>query len=100
MLRQLVTGLALASSVSGAAVSVSRRQAGGATRESCPGYVASDVQTTATGLPSQIKTGLTASLNLGGEACNVYGADVPELKLSVNYDTGEYNFELLSKSLG
>ncbi len=92
MLRQLVTGLALASSVSGAAVSVSRRQAGGATRESCPGYVASNVQTTT--------TGLTASLNLGGEACNVYGTDVPELMLSVNYDTGEYNFELLSKSLG
>ncbi|PVH81316.1 glycoside hydrolase family 31 protein [Cadophora sp. DSE1049] len=79
MLRQFVMGLAWASSVSGAAVSVSRRQTGGATRESCPGYVASDVQ--------QTETGLTASLNLGGEACNVYGTDVPELKLMVNYGT-------------
>ncbi|KAH7400255.1 putative alpha/beta-glucosidase agdC [Cadophora sp. MPI-SDFR-AT-0126] len=79
MLRQIVTGLALASSVSGAAVSVSRRQAAGVTRESCPGYVASDVQ--------QTGTGLTATLHLGGEACNVYGTDVPELKLMVNYDT-------------
>ncbi|KAK0099335.1 hypothetical protein ONS96_008563 [Cadophora gregata f. sp. sojae] len=79
MLRQFVTGLVLASSVSGAAVSTSRRQAEGATRESCPGYVASDVQ--------QTGTGLTANLNLAGEACNVYGTDVPELKLIVNYDT-------------
>ncbi|KAG4437809.1 hypothetical protein IFR05_006696 [Cadophora sp. M221] len=76
MLRQFVTGLALAGSVSGAAVS--RRQAAG-TRESCPGYVASNVERTA--------TGLTANLNLGGAACNVYGTDVPELRLSVNYDS-------------
>ena len=76
MLRQLVTGLAWATAVSGAALS--RRET---TRESCPGYVASNVQ--------QTETGLTASLNLGGTACNIYGTDVPELKLTVNYDTSK-----------
>lgn len=78
MLRQIFTGLAWAGSVSGAAVS--RRQAAG-TGESCPGYVVSDVEQTA--------TGLVANLNLGGAACNVHGTDVPELKLSVNYDSGK-----------
>lgn len=73
----------MASVVSGAALS--RRQA---TRESCPGYVVSNVE--------QIETGLTASLNLGGTAYNVYGTDVPELKLTVNYDYGKLTLNMFA----
>ncbi|KAK7994138.1 hypothetical protein PG989_007519 [Apiospora arundinis] len=44
----------------------------------CPGYTASNVQ--------QYSNGLTASLKLAGDACNSFGRDVDELKLTVNYD--------------
>ncbi|EHK97248.1 putative alpha/beta-glucosidase agdC [Glarea lozoyensis 74030] len=74
MLQKFVTGLAWASTVSGAALS--RRQA---TSDSCPGYSASGVVQTA--------TGLTADLTLAGAACNVYGNDIQNLKLTVNYDS-------------
>lgn len=47
---------------------------------SCPGYTASDVTHT--------DSGLTASLTLAGDACNVYGYDLPDLTLSVEYQTG------------
>lgn len=47
----------------------------------CPGYTASDVQTT--------DTGVTATLTLAGEACNVYGDDIVDLILAVEYQTGE-----------
>lgn len=43
----------------------------------CPGYTASDVTTTA--------TGFTASLNIAGPACNVYGNDIANLTLVVAY---------------
>ncbi|KXJ90785.1 family 31 glycosyl hydrolase [Microdochium bolleyi] len=45
----------------------------------CPGYKASNVKTT--------DTGLTADLTLAGTACNVYGTDLNDLVLSVSYDT-------------
>ncbi|KAI1502595.1 family 31 glycosyl hydrolase [Biscogniauxia marginata] len=45
----------------------------------CPGYTASNIQTTA--------SGLTADLTLAGEACNVYGTDLEDLSLEVSYDT-------------
>ena len=45
----------------------------------CPGYTASDVSTSS--------TGLTASLNLAGDACNVYGTDIRGLTLTVEYQT-------------
>jgi hypothetical protein len=47
----------------------------------CPGYAASNVKTTA--------TGLTASLTLAGHGCNVYGTDLKDLTLEVSYDTGK-----------
>ena len=47
----------------------------------CPGYRASNVQTSA--------TGLTADLSLAGKACDVYGTDLTDLTLEVSYDTGE-----------
>lgn len=46
----------------------------------CPGYVASNVEETS--------SSLTADLKLAGEACNVYGRDLAELKLLVEYQTG------------
>jgi len=45
--------------------------------ESCPGYVASNVVTTA--------TSVTADLRLGGPACNTYGTDLANLRLLVEY---------------
>lgn len=47
---------------------------------SCPGYTASDVV--------QTDSGLTASLTLAGNGCNVYGYDLPDLTLLVQYQTG------------
>ena len=48
----------------------------------CPGYTASNVVHSA--------TGLTADLKLAGTACNVYGYDLGALKLLVEYQTGTY----------
>src|SRR5436305_10716383 len=45
----------------------------------CPGYLASNVKTSG--------TGLTADLALAGPACNVYGSDVDSLSLLVEYQT-------------
>lgn len=47
----------------------------------CPGYTASNIQTS--------DRGLTARLALAGEACNSYGNDLRELDLLVTYETGE-----------
>ncbi|KAH7313840.1 alpha-glucosidase [Stachybotrys elegans] len=47
--------------------------------DECPGYVASDVTTS--------DTGLTARLSLAGDACNVYGDDLQDLILEVTYET-------------
>lgn len=45
----------------------------------CPGYTASGVERTS--------NGFTASLSLAGDACNVYGTDVEDLKLTVEYQS-------------
>ena len=76
MLLKAFYGLALLRSVSGAAVL--RRQSAG-NIDDCPGYSASDIVNT--------DTGLTAKLTLAGPACNAYGADVQNLRLAVNYDS-------------
>ena len=47
----------------------------------CPGYMASHVKTS--------PTGLTANLELAGAACNVYGTDVHSLTLLVEYQTDQ-----------
>lgn len=57
---------------------IARRQ--NATATDCPGYKASDVQKSA--------NGLTAKLTLAGTACNVYGKDLTDLTLTVEYQTG------------
>jgi hypothetical protein len=76
MLRQFVTGLAWASTATGAAFG--RRPA---SSDNCPGYATSNITQTA--------NGLTADLRLAGPACNVYGNDIQNLKLLVNYDSGK-----------
>ena len=47
----------------------------------CPGYTASNVL--------RNNFGLTASLNLAGEACNVYGTDIETLNLTVEYQSAD-----------
>ncbi|KAI9741612.1 MAG: hypothetical protein M1835_003093, partial [Candelina submexicana] len=47
----------------------------------CPGYTASNVVNTA--------NGLTASLTLAGAACNVYGTDIQDLSLLVEYQAND-----------
>ena len=49
--------------------------------DDCGGYAASNVATT----PNTI----TADLTLNGEPCNVYGQDLQNLKLLVEYQTGK-----------
>lgn len=47
----------------------------------CPGYTASNVQNTS--------TGFTADLSLGGDACNVYGNEIEQLTLTVEYQASD-----------
>ena len=48
--------------------------------DACPGYKATNIESSG---PT-----LTADLSLAGQACNVFGADIQELKLQVIYETG------------
>ena len=52
-----------------------------ATLDACPGYKAINVEST---WPT-----LTVDLSLAGQACNVFGTDIQELKLQVTYETGK-----------
>jgi alpha-glucosidase len=45
----------------------------------CPGYLASNVK--------QDDNGFSASLSLAGEPCNVYGTDIDELSLVVQFQS-------------
>jgi len=47
----------------------------------CPGYSASNVQDDG--------SRVTADLSLAGVACNVYGDDLTDLRLEVEYQTSE-----------
>lgn len=76
MIFKLLSTIALGELVAGFVISVGGKQ----TADACPGYNADNVTIT--------KTGLSAHLTLAGTACNSYGHDIPELILSVNYDTG------------
>lgn len=58
----------------------------------CPGYIAHDVQYT--------KSRLTASLKLAGLACNAYGTDIQNLKLTVRYQAPDrVNIEITPASI-
>ncbi|KAF2861484.1 glycoside hydrolase family 31 protein [Piedraia hortae CBS 480.64] len=65
----------------GPAPAVVPRQASGGSLSSCPGYKASNVAKT----PS----GLKADLTLAGSPCNAYGTDLKDLTLTVEYQTDE-----------
>lgn len=54
-----------------------------ATTTPCPGYTAKNVKKTA--------STLTADLTLAGKGCNIYGVDIPELRLEVTYDDGMFS---------
>ncbi|KAL2882880.1 hypothetical protein SGCOL_001570 [Colletotrichum sp. CLE4] len=59
----------------------------------CPGYTASNVQTTS--------HGFTANLDLAGSACNLYGNDVEALTLVVDYlATDRLHVQVLPRYLG
>lgn len=74
--RFLCASFAVATSVS--ATALERRQDG--TDSMCPGYRASDVQKNA--------NGMTAKLTLAGDGCAIYGKDIEDLTLTVEYQTG------------
>ena len=62
-------------------------------QEGCPGYKARNVV--------ENSAGLTADLTLAGEPCNVYGNDISELTLSVQYQQSQrLAVRLLPKYLG
>ncbi|RMZ81934.1 hypothetical protein DV736_g6646, partial [Chaetothyriales sp. CBS 134916] len=50
-------------------------------QNSCPGYLASHVQTSS--------TGLSAHLTLAGSPCYAYGTDIQDLNLTVEYQTNQ-----------
>lgn len=59
----------------------------------CSGYKAANVQTT--------KKGLTADLSLAGPACNVYGNDIEELKLTVEFQAdNRLNVQIQPRYIG
>lgn len=70
----LLAGSALVAAASGLAIAPRQTN-----DTSCPGYSASNVQ--------QTGTGLSADLSLAGSPCNSYGNDIENLRLTVNYDT-------------
>jgi alpha-glucosidase len=72
--------LALAGLVAGVPSPLIPR-AGNADLSKCPGYAASNIVKTS--------SSLKADLKLNGAKCNVYGPDLEELKLEVEYQTGE-----------
>lgn len=57
------------------------RQSNASDVSACPGYKASNVKNTT--------SGLTADLTLAGTACNVYGTDLTDLTLTVEYQTDD-----------
>ncbi len=79
--RTLGAALVISSLVSASPVPalLSRQSTDTADLSACPGYKASNVKSS--------DTGLTASLSLAGTACNAYGTDLTDLTLTVEYQT-------------
>lgn len=55
--------------------------AASATIGDCPGYTATNI--------TQNGNSLTATLSLAGNACNLYGEDIKDLQLLVEYQSGK-----------
>lgn len=70
----------LGSALPSLATSLAKRQSESASLDNCPGYTASNVQDDG--------GRVIADLALAGPACNVYGNDLTDLKLEVEYQTG------------
>lgn len=70
-------GLFFLAPLVGAAVALEPR----ASNEDCAGYTATNV--------NQQGSSLTADLTLAGDHCDSYGTDLENLKLLVEYQTGE-----------
>ncbi|OAL06291.1 hypothetical protein IQ06DRAFT_373589 [Phaeosphaeriaceae sp. SRC1lsM3a] len=87
MFNQLLLALAAAAGFAAAApfaheaTHISALQPRKADPNSCPGYAASNVV--------QSDSGLTADLTLAGTACNAYSDDITDLKLVVEYQNNE-----------
>lgn len=75
--------LLLGSALPSLATSLAKRQIEGASIDDCPGYTASNVQDDG--------GRVTADLALAGPACNVYGNDLTDLKLEVEYQNGTFS---------
>ncbi|KAB2108598.1 putative alpha/beta-glucosidase [Alternaria gaisen] len=71
--------LALGTAVPALAGSLVQRQS--SSLEGCPGYTASNLKDDG--------SRVTADLSLAGAACNVYGEDMTDLKLEVEYQTAD-----------
>ena len=84
--RLVCASVAIVSSVVEASPLLLRSTAADTT--ACPGYTAANVQKTS--------SGLTADLTLAGEACNVYGTDLQDLTLTVEYQAGRFGLEVLA----
>ena len=55
--------------------------------QKCPGYTASDIQ--------HSNSGLTAKLSIAGDACNAYSTDIEDLDLTVTWqDTHRLNVNI------
>ena len=65
-----------------AAASVSAIQVDPSVLDACPGYSATNIKTR--------NDGLTVDLVLLPNPCNVFGDDIPDLSLSVIYETGMF----------
>jgi hypothetical protein len=63
--------------------------AAAASVDSCPGYNAGAILSS--------RSSLTADLSLAGDACNVYGDDLDNLRLLVEYQTGKLTMALKSR---
>lgn len=72
---------ALGAAVPAFASSLVQRQS--SSLEACPGYTASNLQDNG--------SKVSADLKLAGTACNVYGDDLTDLKLEVEYQTGAFS---------
>jgi hypothetical protein len=81
--------LALGTAVPALAGSLVQRQS--SSLEGCPGYTASNLQDDG--------SRVTADLSLAGAACNVYGEDLTDLKLEVEYQTGTLRWLRYSSAL-
>ncbi|KAF2226293.1 putative alpha-glucosidase [Elsinoe ampelina] len=78
--RSLLASLAGAAVAAAAAIDSTLIARQASSIESCPGYTASNVQTSGDKIVS-------ADLNLAGPACNVYGSDLDNLRLLVEYQS-------------